>query len=245
MTTGLDFIPTEISVLVPWQTNFVAVVNANKAGWNWSSDATNEWNLLTGPGNVKQAPFLADYAIVSSKEFKHSDEVNLKTSRQSYISGDPKNPADTSIRLFVKRYIANNIHVTPGQKKAMRLTVVDVVKTPAVDPSGRVLRTSISVKKQSNLVIEVEVNYPGTKSRAKQKGVKEVMLYMLVQAASVTTTPDPVTTTYAYIGDMKRGVFIAHFTLTQEGMAALFVMRTKSTKGALGNYTNVLRVVIS
>jgi hypothetical protein len=245
MTSGIDFVPSEIAELVPWQTNFVAVVNANKAGWNLNSDAVNEWNLLTGPGNVKQARFLAAYAIVSSKEFKHSDEEELKLARQSYISGDKNNPADTSIRLFIKRYLANNIHVTGTHKKAMRLTVADEVKTPAIDPSGRVLNTYISRKKQSNLVIEVEVNYPGTKSKAKQKGIKEVMLFMLVQAANLTTIPDPVSTTYAYIGDMKRGVFTSHFTLAQEGMAALFVMRTKNTKGVLGNYTNVLRVVIS
>jgi hypothetical protein len=243
--SGTDFIPDGFPEFFAWEKNYVTQVNANKAGWNWNSDAVNEWNLLTGPGNVKQARFEAAWAIVSSKEFKHSDEEELKQARRSYESGDPKNPADTSIRLFTKRYIANNIHVTPTQKKTMRLTVVDVVKTPAVDPSGRVLRTTISVKKQSNLVIEVEVNYPVTKSKKKQKGVKEVMLFLLVQAANLTTIPDPETTTYKYIGDMKRGVFTAHFTLTQEGMAALFVMRTKSTKGALGNYTNVLRVVIS
>jgi hypothetical protein len=175
----------------------------------------------------------------------HSDEKELKEAIQSYVSGDKSNPADTSIRLFIKRYIANNIHVTPTQRMAMRLTEEVDVKTPAVDPSGRILNTYISVKKQSHLVIEVEVTYPGTKSKKKQKGVKEVMLYELVQAANVTTIPDPETTTYKYIGDMKRGVFTSHFTLSQEGMAALYVMRTKNTKGVLGNYTNVLRVVIS
>jgi len=242
---GTDFIPTELAALVAWQNNFVTHVNAFKAGWNLNSDAVAEWNLLTGTGNLKQARFLAAWAIVSSKEFKHSDEEELKLARHSYISGDKDNPADTSIRLFIKRYIANNIHVNGTQKKAMRLTVVDEVKTAAVDPSGRILNTYISTKKQSHLVIEVEVNYPGTKSKKKQKGIKEVMLYMLVQAASVTTIPDPETTTYKYIGDMKRGVFTSHFTLSQEGMAALYVMRTKNTKGVLGNYTNVLRVVIS
>jgi hypothetical protein len=242
---GTDFIPTEIAALVAWQNNFVAQVNALKAGWNLNSDAIAEWNLLTGTGNLKQARFLAAWAIVSSKEFKHSDEEELKLARHSYISGDKDNPADTSIRLFIKRYIANNIHVNGTQKKAMRLTVVDEVKTAAIDPSGRILNTYISTKKQSHLVIEVEVTYPGTKSKKKQKGVKEVMLYMLVQAANLTPIPDPETTTYKYIGDMKRGVFTSHFTLSQEGMAALYVMRTKSTKGVLGNYTNVLRVVIS
>jgi hypothetical protein len=245
MSSGVDFIPTEIAELVAWQYNFVAQVNANKAGWNWNSDATAEWALLTGPNNVKQARFLAAYAIVSSKEFKHSDEEELKLARQSYISGDKNNPADTSIRLFIKRYLANNIHVNGTQKKALRITVVDEVKTAAFDPSIRLVGTQLALKKQSHLAMEIEVNYPGTKSKKKQKGVKDVMLYMLVQTASVTTIPDPVTAPYTYIGDMKRGVFTAHFTLSQEGMAALYVMRTKNTKGVLGNYTTVLRVVIS
>ncbi len=245
MVSGIDFIPTGNPELDAWQDNFVIQVNTYKAGWNFNSDATNEWNLLTGPGNVKQARWVKAWLKVRSKQFYHSDETELVEARHAYVSGDPKNPADTSIRLFIRRYIANNVHVTAEQKKAMRLTVEDNVLTPAVDPSARVLRTTIKVKKQSNLVIEVEVDYPGTKSKRKQKGVKEVMLFMLVQAANITTLPDPETTTYKYIGDMKRGVFTSHFTLSQEGMAAIYVMRTKSTKGVLGNYTNVLRVVIS
>jgi hypothetical protein len=243
--TGIDFIPSGNAELDAWQLNLVAYVNTYKAGWNLNSDATNEWNLLIGPGNVKQARWTAAWAKVKSKQFMHSDEAELKDARHAYISGDVNNPADTSLRLFIRRYIANNKNVSIEQKKALRITVVDEVKTAAIDPSGRILHTTISVKKQSNLVIEVVVNYPGTKSKRKQKGVKEVMLFMLVQAASLTTIPDPETTTYKYIGDMKRGVFTAHFTLSQESMAALFVMRTKSTKGLLGNYTNVLRVVIS
>jgi hypothetical protein len=69
------------------------------------------------------------------------------------------------------------------------------------------------------------------------------MLFMILQAANLTTTPDPAT--FLYIGDMKRGVFTQPFTLAQEGMAALFVMKEKNSKGVFSNYTGVLRIVIS
>ena len=101
----------------------------------------------------------------------------------------------------------------------------------------------LSMKKQIHLSIEVEVTYPGTKSKAKQKGVKEVMLFMIIQAANLTTIP--ASSTFLYIGDMKRGTFTQNFTEAEEGMAALFVMQEKSTKGVLGNFTKVFRIVIS
>jgi hypothetical protein len=55
MTSGINFIPGPNGEFDDWQTNFVIKVNTFKAGWNWNSDAVAEWNLLTGPGNVKQA----------------------------------------------------------------------------------------------------------------------------------------------------------------------------------------------
>jgi hypothetical protein len=87
--------------------------------------------------------------------------------------------------------------------------------------------------------------YPGTKSRAKRKGVKDVEIYMLVQAANLTTIPDPNTTAYIHVGNMKRGLFVQPFTLAQENQAALFTLREKNTKGVFGAYIGVFRVVIS
>ena len=83
MTTGLSFIPGPNAAFDAWQANFVIQVNLYKAGWNWNSDATAEWTLLTGPGNVKQARWAAAWAKISSKEFMHSDEDRAERCPQS------------------------------------------------------------------------------------------------------------------------------------------------------------------
>ena len=94
-------------------------------------------------------------------------------------------------------------------------------------------------------MIEIEVTYSDTKSKAKRKGVKDVEIYMLTQAANLTTIPDPNTTPYAHVGDMNRGLFTQTFLAAQEGMAALFTLREKNKKGIFGPYIGVFRVVIS
>jgi hypothetical protein len=73
------------------------------------------------------------------------------------------------------------------------------------------------------------------------------MIFMLIQAANLTTIPDPKTTAYTYIGDLVRGTLTANFTEAQEGMAVLFYMQEKSKgkKAVLGTPTKVFRVVIS
>ncbi len=113
----------------------------------------------------------------------------------------------------------------------------------STEATGKLVPTYLSMKKQIHLSIQVEVTYPGTKSKAKQKGVKEVMLFMIIQAANLTTIP--ASSTFLYIGDMKRGTFTKNFTEAEEGMAALFVMQEKSTKSVLSNFTKVFRIVIS
>jgi hypothetical protein len=115
--------------------------------------------------------------------------------------------------------------------------------TSITESNAKLVPTYLSMKKQIHLSIQVEVNYPGTKSKKKQKGVKEVMLFMLIQAANLTTIP--ASNTFLYVGDMVRGTFTQNFTESDEGMAALFVMQEKSTKGKLSNFTKVFRIVIS
>jgi len=243
MTTGLNFIPGPNGEFDDWQSNFVIKVNLYKAGWNWNSDAANEWALLTGPNNVKQARWEAAWAKVSSKEFLHSDEEEMKEARKAYESGDRNNPADTSLRLFAKRYITNNVKVTGQQKIACRLTVQDNVLTPSSELKVIVKEPTIALKEQTHLMQKIVVNYPGTKSRKKRKGVKEVMVYMMVQAVGVTATP--AMSTFQYVGDMKRGLYTATFTDTQEGQKAFYYIREKSTRGVIGNPSAVIGIVIS
>ena len=246
MSTGLDFIPPKNAEFAAWEINFVNQVNAFKAGWNWNSDAVADWGTLTATGNVKQARWQAAWGIVSSKEFKHSDETELKGARQAYESGNVKIGTDTSLRIFIKSYIANNKRVTAAQKRAMGITVPSGTHTTATistEATGKLMPMYLSMKHQIHLSIQLEVTYPGTKSKKKQKGVKEVMLFMIIQAANLTTIP--ASNTFLYVGDMVRGTFTQNFTEADEGMAALFVMQEKSTKGKLSNYTKVFRIVIS
>ncbi|MHB8260285.1 MAG: hypothetical protein ACYDCN_13890 [Bacteroidia bacterium] len=127
------------------------------------------------------------------------------------------------------------------QKKPATTTSISTEKT------GKLVPTYISMKHQIHLSIEYELTYPGTKSKALQKGVKEAMCYALIVPAAQTTIPDPRTTPYAYVGDFKRGTLTQNFTEIQEGMAALVVMQTKGKgkKATLGNFTKVFRIVIS
>jgi len=252
MSTGLDFIPPKNAEFAAWEINFVNQVNAFKAGWNWNSDAVADWGTLTATGNVKQARWQAAWGIVSSKEFKHSDETELKGARQAYESGNVKIGTDTSLRIFIKSYIANNKRVTAAQKRAMGITVpsgTHTTPTISTEATGKLMPMYLSMKHQIHLSIEIEITYPGTTSKAKRKGVKEAMVFILIQAANLTTIPDPAlkTSGYTYLGDLVRGTLTANFTEAEEGMAALFYMQEKSKgkKAVLGTPTKVFRVVIS
>ena len=253
MSTDLDFIPRPNPLFNSWQTNFVNQVNLFKSGWNWNSDAVTEWATLTSAAAVppavygnKQAAWIAYWAIVASKEFKHSDDVNMKQARKSYESGEPKNLADTSIRIFITRYISHNKNVTPGQKQAMGLTVNTNTITHATgDATSRSIGNTgitLGLKKQIHNLQEIEVTYPGTKSKKKRHGVKEVMMYCLILPA---TAPKPLFSALLYVGDVKRGYYTALYTDAQEGMKAWYGVVEKTTKGKFGVPSAVFGVVIS
>ena len=149
-------------------------------------------------------------------------------------------------RPFNKEFVASNSAFTPTNRGTIGIQpVANTPHTAASDPNQKLVPIHLALKKQIHLVIEIEVVYPGTKSKKKQKGVKDVCLYQLVQAANLTTIPDPNSVAYTHIGDMKGGVFTANFTLAQENEAALFTMREKGKNGKFGAYIGVFRVVIS
>ncbi len=200
----------------------------NRARLRWNNIVVPALTALQGqwaPVSVKGI-----HTSVQTKAFENAKELFLKN----------------IFRPFNKEFVLYNSAFTVTNRGNIGIIpVVDTTRTAATVLTDRVEPVQLSLKKQLHLSMEIEVNYPGTTSKAKRKGVKEVMLFMLVQAANLTTIPDPTTVAYTYIGDMKRGVHTVAFPLAQEGMAALFVMREKNTKGVLGNPTGVLRVVIS
>ena len=136
---------------------------------------------------------------------------------------------------------ALNLHL----KKDKNTEVVTGANAAGTERTAAIITIHLSLKKQIHLVIEVEINYSGTKSKAKRKGVKSVEIYMLKQAASLTTIPDPNVVNYEHLGEMDRGLFTQKFLAAEENMAALFTVREKNKKGLMGPYIGVFRVVIS
>ena len=130
-------------------------------------------------------------------------------------------------------------------KKDKNTQVVTGANASGTERTAAIVTIHLSLKKQIHLVIEVEINYSGTKSKAKRKGVKSLEIYMLKQAANLTTIPDPNVVNYEHLGEMDRGLFTQKFLAADENMAALFTVREKNKKGLMGPYIGVFRVVIS
>ncbi|HEX7414498.1 MAG TPA: hypothetical protein VF411_10690 [Bacteroidia bacterium] len=248
MSSGENFISIGNAPFDSWQRTFVIKVNLYKGGWAWNVDANNEWNTLTGAGNVKQARWIAAWAKVESKQFEQHDEVELIKAHAAYESGIVEDPTDTSIRIFIKRYIANNKHVTPEQKNDCGLTVPTGVITHPADPAIKTQRLAamqLALKSMHHLIQVIEVIYPGTKSKKKPAGIKEVMMFLATQSATLTTTPTM--DAFQYVGDVKRGNFTANFTAAQEAanLRAFYAVREKNNKGQFGNWSMVISVAVA
>ncbi len=186
------------------------------------------WALHTSPGG-KRDPTITKLFLQRENQHLSTDPIGLENILRTIYGDIPKSALTATDRTTLNLKL---------RKKASSTSIT-------TESNAKLVPTYLSMKKQIHLSIQVEVTYPGTKSKKKQKGVKEVMLFMLIQAANLTTIPDPAAGGYSYIGDMMRGTFTQNFTETDEGMAAFFVMREKSTKGKLSNYTKVFRIVIS
>ena len=115
--------------------------------------------------------------------------------------------------------------------------------TATSDPgtSGKVIQ--VELIEQGHGVHKIGVFYSGVKSRAKPSGIKDILVYMAVQASNISGMPD--ISAFQYVGDIKRASYVAHFTLSQEGMKAFYFVREKSTRGVLGNMSTIIGVVIS
>ncbi len=190
------------------------------------------WPLHTSPGG-KHDPTITRLFHQIERRQKAGGPLGLEDQLRIIFADIPESALMESDRT------ALNLQL----KKAATTTTI------STEATGKLMPVYLSLKKQIHLSIEIEVTYPGTKSKALRKGVKEAMIFMLVQAANLTTIPDPAlkTSGYTYLGDLKRGTLTASFPETQEGMAVLFYMQEKSKgkKPVLGTPTKVFRVVIS
>ncbi len=222
--SGKNFIPVKNKDFNPWQINFVIIVNINIGTWSLSADAILEWKKLTDTAGIKKLRYDAAWAVKSSGIYTKVDEEELKEARQDYESGK-MDASDTSLRLFIGRYITKNPHVTGPQKVAMGLKLPDEIKTPEVGVHGFHPGNDLSgkVRKMDHLVHENVITLYGEKSRAKPEGVKDIQVFLVITEASVTTAPD--ISAFDYDGITKRGIYTRLFTQAQIGKRAWYYAR--------------------
>ena len=223
--SGKDFIPGANGKFNDWQKTFTTVAPGYFAGWDLPTAANTEWDaLVTDPGN-KQERWKKAWDIVSSGEFTHSQEVEMLEARDSYESGRPDDPNDTSLRLFIKRYVRYNPRVTNAQKQEMGLIVPDEVITQTsseIATSEEAVLTGKVVSAQ-HLLHYNEVMVAGQQSRAKGEGVEEIQVFIAFTDADILIAPD--LKEFAYDGTVSRGKYKRSFEPSQVGKKAWYYAR--------------------
>jgi hypothetical protein len=226
-TGGVDFIPASNPLFDPWQKNFVIKVNSFISGWAINEDGLAEWANLTGTGNVKQIRWDTAWAKISSKQFTHADEVEMLAARKTYESGDKANPDDTSLRIWITRYVRNNKKVTDKQKSDCGLTVPKDGATATNPDTVKAMEEAemvISVKDSKHLLHVCKITQ-NKKSVAMGPDVSEISVYIAITTADVKVPP--ALSVFGYAGAAKRGLYTQTFTGEQVDMRAWYITRKK------------------
>ncbi len=216
-----------------FQKTLIAFILANMAGWGLPTAATAEFTLLSNTAGKKKLRWDVIWAIILTKVFTHPQEVELKAARKDYESGRPDDPTDTSIRLFLNRYIRYNPKVTDEQKAEMGLIIPDLVKTLSTHIFvGNNLVGTVSWGE--HLVHHNEVLVPGQLSKAKGDGVENIHVFIAFTAASVTVVPS--SDKFVFDGMVKNGKYERVFAQEQEAMRAWYFVKMMM-KGKKGQYS--------
>jgi len=227
-----DFIPSKNHEFNDFQNTFVNFVNLNIASWDLTDTAIAEWALLTNMPGQKKMRWDDAWQIISTGNFKRSQNVELKGARKAYESGNKTNPEDTSIRLFINRYLRNNIKVSVKQKAEMGLTIPDELKVKASEIiSSRVMVGSVTVAR--HLVHRSTIYVPGRKSRAKSPGIESLVVFIAFTDAQ--THVEPEITKFSFDGTVKGGLYKREFDPSQEGLRAWYFVRALK-KGRVQKY---------
>jgi hypothetical protein len=230
-----SFIPASNVTFNSWQSNFVNVVNNNLSGWQLSAQALDEWTALTVGTKSKKTRWEKSWNIVSTRNFNRSQQVEMLDARKSYEFGNKFSAKDTSLRIFISRYLRNNPLVSTDQKGLMGLTVPDTVKTPTSALTSVVSGSDFlgAVVYGTHLIHHSEIYIPGRRSKAKAKGVENIQVFIAFTEASVKTPPD--IKDFAYDGTVKGGKYARMFSPDQEAMRAWYYVRIK-LKGQSHSY---------
>ena len=227
-----DYIPHKDRLFHIWQNNFVNGVNENYASWDLPARAATEWTLLTATPGTKKMRWDAAWANVSTNNFTRSQNVEMNDARREYESGFRISDSDTSLRLFIKRYLRNNPLVTNPQRIQIGITIPDEDKSGPLDKNALIDLWGL-VRSVDHLVHLIQVTVPGRRSRAKGRGVKDIQVFMAITPASQTASPS--LSSFAYIGVVKRGLMIQLFSEDQVGMRAHYYARFRF-EGKIDSY---------
>jgi hypothetical protein len=245
-TSGKDYIPRSNALFSPWQNNLVAKVNIFKVGWNWAPDTDTEWALLSATLEKKKLKYDKAWLKVSSGVFDSADEQRLKDARKDYESGDKLNPDDTSIRMFINRYIRFNPLVSNDQKVDMGLIVPDDINTPISDSNAKISGNELigKVRTMKHLIHYNAVTRVGETTKAKGPGVDEIEVFIAFTDSDVNTPPP--LKDFQYDGEVKRGLYTRTFTSDQEGMHAWYYsrLRIKGKKVSFGPPSDIWGSII-
>lgn len=226
-----DFIPHSDLSFNEWQNNFVTRANVYMAGWDLTPAALTEWVLLTNTPGKKKQEWDSAWPRVASRIFDQADTQRKNSARKAYEFGKKDIPTDTSLRLFISRYLRNNPLVTDAQKSDMGLRIPDLIKTPAsgADGAGHNLSVEGGIARMKHLMHRSSVMTPGANHKGLDIGVDAIEVYLVVKEASVKTAPD--VKEFTFDGEVKRGYYIRIFDAEQEGMRAWYLAR-KRFKGS-------------
>jgi hypothetical protein len=235
MVVQKNFIPAADMQFDSWQLTFVAAVNNYKSGWGWTPTAEAEWTLLTNTPDKKKLAWDKAIAITRTHNAKPSEILAMNEARKDYEFGDKKNPADTSLRIFINRNIRFNPHVTLDQKREMGLTIPDETKTPTSDFKSKISGTELegSAKNISHLLQKSTVHTPGQKSKAKGEGVDAIEIFLCVTELSVKVAPE--LKDFQMVGEVSRGTYTHTFPPESEGKRAWYYVRLR-IKGKVKTY---------
>lgn len=230
-------IPRAMAQFDAWQKNFLEKVNLYSPLWNWNADTVSEWQKLAAGIPSKKTVFEAAWSIVSSGEFTRSQEQDLLAARRDYESGENV-PTDTSLRLFLNRYIRYNTKVTVGQKIDLGILPPDTMMTTTTTADARIALCQSSaltgiVKSMAHLEHISLVKSPDSKSRAKEIEVDVIEVHIAFGDAQ--SFIPPATASFFYDGLVKNGLYKRSFTPEQEGMRVWYIAR-KRMKGKVASY---------
>jgi len=90
----------------------------------------------------------------------------------------------------------------------------------------------IVLKKSGFLMHQLLVTTPDHKGRAKEEGVKEILIY---KAIAPITEVAPALSLFQYVGDVSRGLIKVTHDDTTQGMRAWYIARVKNSRGELGD----------